>query len=322
MSISVLPETPASADSTVEGRWLLLIHQVPAKPDYVRVKIRRRLRRLGAVALKNAVYALPRTEGTTEDFQWLLREIVSEGGEALLATAGFVEGITDEQLVAMFNADRDADYVEVATSAAQVADPSAPDLSRLRRRLDEIMAIDWFSAPGRATAARTLGALEARLRRAEETAAGSPMASPVERPVGRTWVTRAGIHVDRIASAWLIRRFIDPEARFRFVPGPRHRPRNGELRFDMFDAEFTHEGDRCTFEVLLDRFALREPALRAIAEVVHDIDMKDERFARPETAGVAAVLDGIAAVAADDARRLELGSVLFDGLHATLGGTR
>ena len=126
--------------------------------------------------------------------------------------------------------------------------------------------------------------------------------------------------MDRIASAWLVRRFVDPEARFAFTSATRHRPKAGEVRFDMFEAEYTHEGDRCTFEVLLARFALRDPGLDAIGEIVHDIDLKDEKYGRPETAGVLAVLEGLAATTRDDHARLERGAALFDGLYAALGG--
>jgi hypothetical protein len=129
-------------------------------------------------------------------------------------------------------------------------------------------------------------------------------------------VTRAGVHVDRIASAWLIRRFVDPQARFRFVPAKGYVPEPGELRFDMFEAEFTHEGDRCTFEVLLGRAGLREPALRAIAEIVHDIDLKDGKFARPEAEGVRTLIAGICAATGDDEERLARGGAVFEDLHS------
>lgn len=316
MPIAASQEPPGPLDPE---RWLLLIHQVPAKPDYVRVKIRRRLRRLGAVALKNSVYVLPRAEGTTEDFQWLLREIAAEGGDAQLAVAAFVEGITDAELEAMFDRDRDADYAEIAGAATQLADASAPELARLRRRFDEVAAIDRFGAPGRAAAEHALAALDARVRQAAPTRDVMPGDTGAERPVGRTWVTRAGVHVDRIASAWLIRRFIDQAARFRFVPVKAgYAPEPGELRFDMFEAEYTHEGARCTFETLLARFALDDPALAALGEIVHDIDFKEPTFARAETAGVAAMIDGIAATVAADEARLERGAALLDGLYAVL----
>ena len=130
------------------------------------------------------------------------------------------------------------------------------------------------------------------------------------------WVTRAGVHIDRIASAWLIRRFIDPEAKFRFVSGRTHQPARGEIRFDMFDAEFTHVGDRCTFEVLLDATRSSDRALRAIAEIVHDIDLKEERYRRAETHGVAALVDGIALAHPDDDARIDRAAAALDDLYA------
>lgn len=231
--------------------WLLLIHQIPPKPDYFRVKVRRRLHRIGAVALKNSVYALPNGDEALEDFQWLLREIVTDGGEAMICEASFVAGITHGEIMALF-AERHA---------------AAPE--------------------------------------------ATPPATPERVQPGRTWVTRPGVMVDRMASAWLIRRFIDPDARFRFGA-----PQAGDLRFDMFDAEYTHEGDRCTFETLMRRFGLDAAGLAAIAEIVHDIDCKDGKFARDEAPGVASLIQGIAATTPHDAERLERGARLFDDLLA------
>jgi hypothetical protein len=139
----------------------------------------------------------------------------------------------------------------------------------------------------------------------------------------RTWVTRKAVFVDRIASAWLIRRFIDPDARFRFVDPESYRPMPSELRFDMFEGEFTHEGDRCTFETLLYRFGLEnDPALIAIAEVVHDIDLKDAKYERPDTPGIETLLTGIARNTPNDEERIEHGGALFAALYASArGGT-
>jgi hypothetical protein len=131
----------------------------------------------------------------------------------------------------------------------------------------------------------------------------------------RTWVTRQGVYVDRIASAWLIRRFIDPEAHFKFVSGKGYRPNEGELRFDMFEAEFTHEGDKCTFEVLLERSALKDPALRAIAEIIHDIDLKDSKFGRTEVAGIRTLIEGISIATKDDSERIARGTEVFNDLY-------
>ena len=295
--------------------WLLLIHHLPPKPDYLRVKVRRRLERLGALPLKSSVYVLPMRDSTLEDFQWLAREIGADRGTATVCGATFLEGTSDEELVESFVAARAAEYAEIASAAREAASES--DIARLTRRLASVAAIDWFEATARGAAEQALRAAESRIRGAP---AGSAARAPAdgEAPRGATWVTRTGVFVDRIASAWLIRRFIDREARFRFVSGARYRPEAGAVRFDMFEAEYTHEGDRCTFEVLLERFGLRDPALDALAEIVHDIDLKDEKFGRAETPGVAAVLQGIAATTSDDAERLARGGALFDGLYATL----
>ena len=291
--------------------WLLLIHQLPPEPAYFRVKVRRRLHRLGAVALKNSVYLLPRREETVEDFQWLLREIRSDGGEATLCQASVIEGTSDAELIAMFRAEREADYAELEQQArAEDADPT-----RLRKRLSEVTGIDFFGAPSRAAAERALSAAEAR-----QAVAETPVPVPAEAKLvrGGTWVTRRGVFVDRIGCAWLVRRFIDPEARFKFVEEKGHQPAPGELRFDMYQGEFTHQGDRCTFEVLLASFGLNDPALAAVGEIVHDIDCKDEKFGRPEAAGVESVLRGLALAHPADAERLERGGALFDGLYAQL----
>jgi hypothetical protein len=134
---------------------------------------------------------------------------------------------------------------------------------------------------------------------------------------GATWVTRSGVKVDRMASAWLIRRWIDRDATFRFEPGNNPVTKPEEIRFDMFEGGFTHVGDRCTFEVLMHHFDLRDPALNAIAEVVHDIDCKDQKFGRPEVDGIAALIDGIVTAVPDDSSRLEAGAQLFERLYVS-----
>jgi hypothetical protein len=302
-----------------DGRWLLLIHQIPPKPDYFRVKIWRRLQRVGAVAIKNSVYVLPRSEATLEDFQWIVREIVEGGGEATLCEAGFVEGLGDAQVEALFRAARDADYAAVAEEARELVlrmrrgggeGDSAAAVARLRDRLTEIAAIDYFDAPGRQTAEGLVAGVE----RATHPAQPRDGVERVGDYRGRRWVTRKGIHIDRIASGWMIRRFIDGAARFKFVRARGYEPQKGEVRFDMFDAEFTHEGDRCTAEVLMERFAIEAAGLRPIVEIVHDIDLKDRRFGRPETAGVEALINGMCGRWKEDEERLERGSAIFDAL--------
>jgi hypothetical protein len=306
-------------------RWLLLIHQIPPDPAYLRVKIGRRLARMGAVALKNSVYVLPRSDGALEDFQWLRREIVESAGEATIIDAQLVDGLSDTEAEELFRSARDADYAAVAEQARDLGkqvraklsnekrQTIETDVARVEQRVAEIAMIDFFGASGREAVSAVLRTVRARLA----PPAAPPAADAIaESYSGRTWVTRMGIHVDRIASAWLIRRFIDDRAVFKFVAANGYVPEPGELRFDMFEAEFSHVGDLCTFEALCARMTLKEPGLPALAEIVHDIDLKDGKFARPETEGIAAQIAGIALLHRSDEERLARGAQLFDELLA------
>ena len=306
--------------------WLLLIHQLPAKPAYARVKVWRRLQALGAVTVKGAVYALPANAETQEDFAWLAKEIVEDGGEAMICEAALVEGLSDHDMQMLFDHARDEDYAKIAAEARDVAGRQsdeatdrelaemASQVARLRRQLDAVVAIDFFGANGRLAAQGLVSGLEAALKKEDAVTPAEPVPAPG--PLSNcTWVTRRGVQIDRIASAWLIRRFIDQEARFKFVPSSGYQPEPGELRFDMFEGEFTHRGDRCTFEVLVAHAGLVDPALSAIGEIVHDIDLKDDKYGRAETAGVKSLIAGIATPGADDEQRLARGAVLLDGLY-------
>jgi len=286
-------------------RWLLLIHQLPPKPDYFRVKIWRRLQTLGAVAIKNSVYALPFSTQATEDFQWLRKEITAGGGEASVCRATFVDGLSDAEIEGLFRAAREAEYADLTSAAEQATGPA--EIARLERRLREIAALDHFAADGRKTAEAAMAKLKAQV-----TSRGKHERSQQRR--GATWVTRPDVHVDRIASAWLIKRFIDPKARFVFGAS-----REGAVSFDMFEGDHTHDGDRCTFEVLLQRFALdQDPALTAIGEMVHDVDLKDGKFGREETPGLARMISGIVQRYARDAARIERGSELLNDLYESV----
>ncbi|MGQ0538899.1 MAG: chromate resistance protein ChrB domain-containing protein [Gemmatimonadaceae bacterium] len=310
-------ENAAQTDESA-APWLVLLAQLPAKPDYERVKTWRRVRQLGAVTLKGGAHVLPNSDGSREDFAWLAVEIESAGGSAVLCEARMVSGISDGELRALFREQTDATYHDVA-EAARAALGTGPNVAaarRARRQLDLARRRDHFAAAGHASAEHVVAQLEAAaacgvLPSAKARAQRGSALEP-----GTTWVTRAGVFVDRIASAWLIRRFIDPRARFKFVAGVHYSPAPNEVRFDMFDAEFTHRGDRCTFEVLLEHFKLEDPALAPIGEIVHDIDLKDAKFARPEADGIAQLLQGIAVTHADDAERLTAGAVIFESLYA------
>lgn len=313
-----------------QARWLLLIHQIPPKPDYLRVKVWRKLQRLGSVAIKSSVYALPNTEQSCESFQWVMREITQAKGDASICEANFVEGLEDNQIEQIFNEARNTDYNDLGTTArktlktipskAKLTDDRRKDveaeLKRLKKRFSEVLAVDFFGAPSREGVEGLINQIDSRMKETEPgtaVIAGTPVqASELK---GRTWVTRHGIHVDRIASAWLIRRFIDERAQFKFVNGKGYRPLPGELRFDMFEAEFTHEGDLCTFEVLMARLNFKDTALRQIAEIIHDIDLRDEKHAREDTKGIEELVNGICMAHKEDKSRLARGSALLDDLY-------
>lgn len=303
--------------------WLMLLHNIPPKPAYFRVKIWRRLQGLGAIAVKNAAYVLPRNEQTLEDLSWVCRAIEEGGGEAVLCEARFIDGLADGDLRGLFDAARDADYAAIAEEARNVTeavdDEAEAGLRRLRRRFEQVAAIDFFLAEGRAAAEAALAGLEGRMKRGQAQP-GKSTGKAGERPTARVWVTRASVYVDRIASAWLIRRFVDPKARFKFVAERSYLPNPDELRFDMYDAEFTHEGDRCTFEVLRERFVSGDAALAQLAEIVHDIDLKDGKFQRAEAGGLAQMMTGVCAATSDDDERLKRGGELCETLYRSFGG--
>ena len=306
-------------------RWYLLIHQLPPEPLYLRAKIRQRLTKVGAVALKNAVYVLPRLEDCLEDFEWICQEAIAGGGEAYVCEADFLDAATNRALIERFRQERDADYAALAESIRQWsrkakrqsgANPPEEDLpvrlARSRRRFDEIARIDFFRGQRREEAERLLETLEHRIESAREPDRRRKSRVPLS---NRTWVTRKGIRVDRIASAWLIRRFLDAKARFRFIDPKREATRPGEVTFDMVGGDFTHEADRCTFETLRSRAGIPDSALGPVAEIVHEIDLKDGKFGRPETRGIERLLTGIFMASASDEERLDRGFALFDELY-------
>lgn len=311
--------------------WLLCIHNIPPKPPYLRAKAAKCLAALGAVALKNAVYVLPDGDRQRDGLLWLSREIEEEGGRAFVCLAAFDVGIGSMdhgRIKALFVEARDAQYRELAAKVQPVfealSDPREADqgrrretaawLAQLRNRFEGIVTVDFFGAPGREVVEGFLAGTEKWLRLAagEIKALETDSALRPEDYQGRTWVTQPGVHVDRIATAWLIRRFIDPAARFRFdakATSPR------EVRFDMAEAEFTHEGEECTFEVMLRRFGLmNDPALISVGAIIHDIDLDESHPARPESPGIAALIAGIALRTDDDEERLKHGFRLLDDL--------
>jgi hypothetical protein len=314
----------------------LLIHQLPPHPTNLRVRIWRKLQKLGAVSIKNSVYVLPANEKTNEDFQWLKQEIESARGEAAVFRADSVEAATDQEIVSAFRKARDQEFTEINAeldglagsireqtrgkhlSAGRLA-AHETELDRLHAELQRVITNDFFEAKGRAAALNAFERCQRILRSSQTPAAKASRGSrkgdilAVQDYQGRRWVTRRNIHIDRLASAWLIKQFIDKHPRFYFVA--EGEAVDNAIPFDMFGAEFTHQGEDCTFETMLKRFGLSGVAgLRELGEIVHDIDLKDDKFQRLEATGVKAIIDGLVETFPDDRKRLQQAKGIFDGL--------
>lgn len=311
-------------------RWIGLTYSLPSGSSSPRVAVWRRLRQLGAASPTGSLYLLPPGEENLEAFGWLSQEIREAGGEALVLHIDRLEGEAEERVIGLFRSARAEEYRKIATEADETAEQAGRGslgredrselrdrLEKLRRRFAEAARIDFFQAPEGVEAAAALARLEAGLGRGEGPAREVPPAE-LARYRGRRWVTRPRPHVDRLASVWLIRRFIDPQAEIRYGEAPEA----GEVSFDMHDAEFGHRGTLCTFETLIASFGLGgDPTLAPLAEIVHEIDLRDGLSARPEIPGVDGLLRGWGSAGWPDAELERHGTALFEGLYLALRQT-
>jgi hypothetical protein len=300
--------------------WLILLLSLPPRPSSLRVRAWRRLRALGAVALKSGAYLLPDTGDRYEQFQWLAQGVQRDGGDATLLRVDRVENMEQPDIVRLFQEARNQDYTALAERYRKLLKGRRPrlgdELARLARELSRISEIDFFEASGRREVDRVREAVEQRTASGRPRAAGAAPPLDLEALKGRRWVTRPRPHVDRIASAWLIKRFVDPGAEFAFAT-PDQVPADA-IPFDMAGVDLGHQGEDCTFETLLRRTGLRDRKLAALAEIVHEADLKDEKFARDEARGLDLVLRGLLGAIKDDHEALALGMIVFDGLYATI----
>jgi hypothetical protein len=309
-------------------RWLILVHQLPPTPSNLRVRTWRRLQELGSVAVKQSVYVLPDTRESREDFEWLKVEIEGAGGEAIVYSADHVDPAAEAALIEQFRHVRQRAYTELASELQRIhrapASQHGPsgrrrDLARYRERFAAIERIDFFGSAGRDRVVTLLADLEAAAPSAAKGRGRQSTRGPAETVPydGRLWVTRPRPGVDRMASAWLIRRFIDSHARFAFITDVK--TAGDALPFDMFGAGFGHEGDRCTFETLTSRFGITDPAVARIAEMVHDLDLKDGKFGAPEAPTLGLAIDGLQLSSMDDSTLLDHGMTLFEALYRSFG---
>jgi hypothetical protein len=307
----------------VARRWLIFVHQLPPTPSKIRVRAWRRLQDVGAIAVKQSVYVLPDTPEAREDFEWLKVEIEGAGGEAILYSADNLDSADEAGLVEQFRYARQKAYAELAADLQRVR-PSASrsgshrrrrDLVRYRERFAAIERLDFFGAAGRDRVVVLLAALEGDSRPPGKrpTAGASDDVVDVAQYRARLWVTRPRPGVDRMASAWLIRRFIDAEARFGFMTDVK--TAGDAIPFDMFGGGFGHAADRCTFETLVNGFKIADPAVHRVARIVHDLDLKDGKFDPPEAPTIGVAIDGLQLSHSDDAVLLEQGMTLFEALY-------
>ena len=307
---------------TNKCKWLLLLYGLPASGNTARVNLWRKLKKFGAIQWKTSAYVLPDQPEQYERLQWLATEIKESGGEATLIRVSEIGGVSNEEIIKFFNQARAKEYdeVEAACRAAMKrrggsrSEELAAELGRQQRRFREIRGVDYFKS----SAARDT---EGVLQRLEKALVPKPPASDraklsIKDFSGKSWLTRPRPGIDRCGSAWLIRKFIDAKAKFVFGKEPAKHPK--ALAFDMADAEFSHHGDDCTFETLVKRFGISDPSVLKIAEMVHDADLEDEKFQRPECLGINAALSGWARTRMSDDELLKKGMECFEGLYQHL----
>jgi len=292
--------------------WLLLSFNLPSKHASARVEIWRKLRKFGALPLRTCGYLLPNNPEHQERFEWLAAIIRKYKGEATIAQVSSFDDLPHERLAQMFLEARNKDYQQLINVLKRQRRPKPGQISGLRRRLQEIAAIDFFQSPLR-------GRLESMMSAAEKgPATPSSTRNRSKREfLNRTWITRPRPGIDRVSSAWLIQRFVDSNARFVFGAEPQQVPNS--IPFDMFVADgFGHRGDDCTFETLCKEFSIKDPKVRSIAQIIHDADLGDEKFGRSEGVGLDRVLNGWARQQISDQELLHRGIELIEGLYCAM----
>lgn len=298
-----------------ETSWLLFLYSLPAKKGAARLSLWRQLKRLGAVSLKTSAYVLPDRPELLESFQWLGQRVREQGGEVTLVRAADVDGVSDDELVDLFQRARTADYEDLiktlrALLPAKGKKPSAKaeEVEKIMAQFQAVRRTDFFGCPKAGDVEVLIGRLK------DGKAAGSVKRLSKMDYQGRIWLTRPRPEVDRVGSAWLIQRFIDPKASFVFAANAHAHPE--ALPYDMLEVEFGHHGDDCTFETLIKRFALESPGLVKIAAIIHDADLADGRFGTHEGHGLLAVFRGWAQLGWEDEDILTHGFDCFDALFS------
>jgi len=292
--------------------WLLLVFSLPAKRATERVAVWRKLRRYGVLALKSSGYLLPNTSANEERLEWLAADIRKHRGDASVLHVTGIDNLPSPQLIRMFNDARNGEYNAIAAQLKKLGKGRSPSLGtppQWRRRFQEVAERDFFQAPARARVEQLFAQLDQRAH-----VSSSDSSRKKKDYHGQTWVTRPRPGIDRVSSAWLIRRFIDASATFQFADDPAAVP--AAIPFDMFGAAgFGHRGDDCTFETLVKHFGIDDERVRSIAHGIHDADLADEKFGSSEAVGLDHVLSGWANQGISNDELLRRGIELIEGLY-------
>jgi len=297
--------------------WLLLIFSLPSKRTSERVKIWRKLQKYGTVALRNSGYVLPNTSVNQERFEWLATAIRGFKGESSVLQVQAIDDLPSEVLKEQFREVRKSDYTELIREVQRLK-PSAQGFSaqvtRLKRRFEEIADIDFFESPLRSKAEEALYKAEHPAVTQVRTGKGRVSKADYQ---NRIWITRPRPGIDRVSSAWLIRRFIDSKAIFVFDSNPKAHPE--AVPFDMYQAGgFGHEGEKCTFETLCVRFGVGDKNVRLIGHAIHDADLDEEKFGRTEGITINHILKGWAKQDIPDDELLCRGIDMIEGLYRSI----
>lgn len=314
-------------------KWLFLVQQIRTPNSRERVKVWRLLKKIGALPYRNSVYVLPYSKERLEDFQWLCQQIEDSKGEASVFISESLDEREDQTIRGFFERRREEDYTSILSSAENLLErvrlakkqrnlsdavlkKLSKDAKHLNKSFAEVERIDFFCMPIAERARVTLERITNHLTSSDNQDRSHASIKFYSRETfkKKVWTTRERIHIDRLCSAWLIRRFIDPDAKFEFAP--ESKLSRGAIQFDVFGAEFSHHGEDCTFETLLKSFQFKDKALTAVAEIVHDVDMKDSKFGRAEAPGLDAVVRALSGFHKDDYKVLEIGSVILDALYS------
>jgi hypothetical protein len=309
MSVTMAKET--------DPRWLLLVFSLPRKGASLRVTVWRKLQRYGVVPLGNSGYLLPNSSVNREKFEWLATTIRGAHGDASVVEVQSIDNCNDAELKKRFSDARSRDYRELLGELKKASSGDSRNftaqLNRVRQRFQEIASIDFFGNALREQVERTFEAIQKPACKAERMGIGKVSRGTYRR---RTWVTRPRPGIDRVTSAWLIRKFIDPKARFAFSNEDK-KPENA-VPFDMYAGGFGHRGEDCTFETLSAAFRIGDKRVRVMGQIVHDADLFDEKFGRTEGFGIDEVMKGWARQNLSDQELLERGVQLAEGLYQSL----